>query len=62
VLAAYAAIGDLDTPLTQFAQTRAAGSFAMTYNNPVIFLKKYAVDVAADASLSTRLTAFSPRL
>jgi len=34
---------------------------AATYNNPVIFLK-YAVDVAADASLSTRLTASSPRL
>ena len=27
VFAAYAAIGDLDTPLTQFAETRAAGTF-----------------------------------
>ena len=35
VLAAYPAIGDLDTPLTQFAQTRAAGTFPADFRTAV---------------------------
>jgi len=35
VLAAYLAIGDLDTPLTQFAQTQAAGTFPADFRTGV---------------------------